>query len=220
MRITLLTLLLFVTSIAFGQRKIKVHEERESIGSGTNNALVAIIYESTVNDIEKAWKKLMKDYNAKVTMKKEIFADDATIKDLSSNSVDIYSFVRKAGDNEFEIVVAVDLGGAYLSSSEHSSKYKTMERIVKDFAVQTTLDAIKEKQKAAQKILDGFTKDQENLVKGKEHLEKQIEDYKSKITTAENDIEKNKTAQAEKEKEIENQKKIVEEITAKEKAVD
>lgn len=220
MRTTTLLLLLFVTSVTFGQRKIKVHEERESIGSGSNNALVATVYESTIDDIEKSWKKLMKDYNAKVAMKKEIFADDATIKDLSPNTVDIYSFVRKSGDDEFEIVVAVDLGGAYLSSSEHSSKYKIMEKIVKDFAIQSTLDAIKDKQSAAQKILDGFTKEKDDLVRNKERLEKQIDDYKSKISDAEKEIEKNKSDQSDKDKEIENQKKIVEEIAAREKAVD
>ncbi len=220
MRILTLVLLLFVTSVTFGQRKIKVHEERESIGSGSNSALVATIYESSIDEIEKSWKKLMKDYNAKVAMKKEIFADDATIKDLSSNTVDVYSFVRKAGDDEFEIVVAVDLGGAYLSSSEHSSKYKIMEKIVKEFAVQSTLDAIKEKQKAAAKILLGFTKEKDDLVRDKERLEKQIEDYKSKISDAEKSIEKNKTDQADKEKEVENQQKIVDEIAARGKAVD
>jgi len=134
---TMLFVILTITS--FAQRKIKVHEENEKIGSGTNNALVATIYESNKDNIEKAWKKLMKDYGAKVNMKKEIFADDATIKDLSSNTCDLFAFVRKVSDDEFEIVVGVDMGGAYLSSSEHSSKYKTMEKILKDFAVQSLL---------------------------------------------------------------------------------
>ena len=215
---TMLFVILTITS--FAQRKIKVHEENEKIGSGTNNALVATIYESNKDNIEKAWKKLMKDYGAKVNMKKEIFADDATIKDLSSNTCDLFAFVRKVSDDEFEIVVGVDMGGAYLSSSEHSSKYKTMEKILKDFAVQTSVDAIKEKHKAAQKVLDALTKEKDDLTKEKERAEKQIEDYKSKIANAEKNIETNKTSQADKEKEIESQKKIVEEIEAREKAVE
>lgn len=216
-----ITILLVVLSITtFAQRKIKVHEEKEKIGNGTNNSLVTSIYESTQDDIEKAWKKLMKDYGAKVNMKKEIFADDATIKDLSPNTCDLYAFVRKISDEEFEIVVGVDLGGAFLSSSEHSSKYKIMEKILKDFAIQTSIDAIKEKHKSAQKILDAFSKEKEDLIKDKERLEKQIEDYKSKITDAEKNIEKNGSAQSDKDKEIENQKKVVEEIEAREKAVD
>ncbi len=217
----IMTIVLVVLTIStFAQRKIKIHEEKEKIGNGTNNALVASIYESTQDDIEKAWKKLMKDYGAKVNMKKEIFADDATIKDLSLNTCDLYAFVRKISDEESEIVVGVDLGGAFLSSSEHSSKYKIMEKILKDFAIQASIDAIKEKHKSAQKILDAFSKEKEDLIKEKERLEKQIEDYKSKITDAEKNIEKNSSAQSDKEKEIENQKKVVEEIETREKAVD
>jgi len=220
MKRTIIILFVLATLNSFGQRKIKVHEERENIGNGSNNALVATIYESSQDDIEKAWKKLMKNYNAKVSTKKEIFSDDVIIKDLTSNTVDIYTFVRKISEDESEIVVGVDLGGAYLSSSEHSSKYKVMEKIIKDFAVQTTLDAIKNKQKSAQKILDGFIKEKENLVRDKDRFDKQIEDYKSKITDAENNIEKNITLQADKDKEIENQKKIIEEIVAREKTVE
>jgi len=215
-----LFLLLFAVSFAFGQRKIKVHEENEKFSTGSKNALVATIYESTPDDIEKAWKKLMKDYGAKMTMKKEIFADDALIKDMSPNTCDIYTFVRKINDDENEIVVGVDLGGAYLSSSEHSSKYKIMSRIIYDFAVQASIDAIKEKQKDAEKVLAEKEKEKEDLIRDNEKLAKDIEDYKNKITKAEGDIEKNKTLQSDKEKEIETQKKVVEEIAARQKAVD
>lgn len=220
MRTTTLIALLFVTTLAFGQRKIKVHEENEKFSTGSKNALVATIYESTPDDIEKAWKKLMKDYDAKMTMKKEMFADDASIKDLSPNTCDVYAFVRKISDEENEIVVGVDLGGAYLSSSEHSSKYKVMQRIIYDFAVQTSIEAIKEKQKDAEKVLAGIVKAKEDLIKENERLAKDIEDYKNKITKAEGDIEKNKTLATDKDKEIENQQKIVDDIIARSKAVD
>jgi hypothetical protein len=220
MRTITLIVLLFVTTMVFGQRKIKVHEEREKFSTGTNNALVASVYESTPDDIEKAWKKVMKDYDAKMTMKKEMFADDVLIKDMSPNTCDIYAFVRKINDDENEIVVAVDLGGAYLSSSEHSSKYKIMEKIIYNFAVQASIDAIKEKQKAAEKVLSGMEKDKQDLLKENERLAGQIEDYKNKITKAEGDIEKNKSLATDKDKEIENQKKIVEDIAARQKAVD
>lgn len=220
MRTTTLIVLLFVTTLAFGQRKIKVHEENEKFSTGNKNALVATVYESTPDDIEKAWKKIMKDYDAKMTMKKEMFADDATIKDLSPNTCDVYAFVRKISDEENEIVVGVDLGGAYLSSSEHSSKYKVMQKIIYDFAVQTSIDAIKEKQKDAEKVLAGIVKAKEDLIKENERLAKDIEDFKNKITKAEGDIEKNKSLATDKDKEIENQQKIVDDIVARSKAVD
>jgi len=220
MRATILVLLLFVTISTFGQRKIKVREEREKISNGSHNALVASVYESTPDEIEKAWKKLMKDYNAKMSMKKEMFADDATIKDFSPNTCDVYAFVRKISDEENEIVVAVDLGGAYLSSSEQSSQYKVMQKIIYDFALETSKDAINEKQKVAEKLLAGIEKAKQDLIKENERLASQIEDYKSKITKAESDIEKNKSLVIDKDKEIESQQKVVEEIVAKSKVVD
>ena len=220
MRTIIILLLTLLTISTFAQRKIKVHEEREKIANGSNNALVVTIYDSSQDEIEKAWKKLMKDYDAKITHKKEIFADDALLKDISPNTMDIYAFTRKVNDDEFELVVAVDLGGAYLSSSEHASKYKIMQNIIYKFAVETTKDAIVEKQKEAQKVLDGIVKEKDNLIKENEKLANQIEDYKSKISKNESDIEKNKSLQSDKEKEIEKQQKVVEEIAARAKAVD
>jgi hypothetical protein len=219
MKPILICTFILLAGFSFGQRKIKVHEEKEKFSSGNNNALVVTIYESNPDDIDKAWKKLMKDYNAKVSSKSELFADDASIKDLSPNTVDVYSFSRKTGDDEFEIVVSVDLGGAYLSSSEHSSKYKVMEKILYDFAKSTTEDAIKQKQKEAEKILAAFIKEKEDLIRSNERLANQIEDYKDKIKKAEDDIEKNKGLATDKTKEIESQQKIVDEIIARAKAV-
>ena len=220
MKHLLILTLVLISVTGFAQRKIKVHEEKEKIANGTNNALVVTIYDSSQDEIEKAWKKLMKDYDAKISHKKEIFADDALVKDISPNTMDIYAFTRKISDEEFEIAVAIDLGGAFLSSSEHSSKYKVMENILHKFAVETTTDAIEDKKKDAEKILDGMVKEKENLEKENEKLANQIEDYKNKISKNESDIEKNKSLKSDKEKEIEAQKKLVEEIAARAKAVD
>jgi hypothetical protein len=220
MRTLVIVFLTLFTVSTFAQRKIKVHEEKEKIANGTNNTLVVTIYDSSQDDIEKAWKKLMKDYDAKVSHKKEVFADDATIKDLSSNTMDIYAFTRKITDDEFELIVAVDLGGAYLSSSEHPSKYKVMQNILHKFAVETTTEAIEDKKKEAEKVLEALVKEKENLIKENERLESQIEDYKNKISKNESDIEKNKSTQSDKEKAIEAQQKVVDEIAARAKAVD
>ncbi len=220
MRTLIIVVLTLFTVSAFSQRKIKVHEEREKIANGSNNSLVVTIYDSPQEDIEKAWKKLMKDYNAKITFKKEIFADDASISDISPNNMDIYAFTRKISDDESELVVAVDLGGAFLSSSEHASKYKIMQNILYKFAVQATTEGIEGKKKDAEKILGNMVKEKENLIRENEKLASQIEDYKSKISKNESDIEKNKSLQTDKEKEIEAQQKIVDEIAARAKTVD
>lgn len=217
--VSLICMILLFSSLLHSQKKIKVRESSENIGDGQHNALTVNIYEASGKDVEKAWKKLMKDYKAKVSIKKEIFADDATIKSMSSNTVDIYAKAGKSKDGEVFLIVAVDLGGAFLSSSMHSDKFKTFKNILYDFAVKTTKEAIRGQLKDAEKQQEKQEKEQKQLVKDNENLHKDIENYKNKIARAEKDIEINLKDQETKKKEIGLQKKLVEEITEKEKSV-
>ncbi len=211
--------LLTIAKLSFAQYEITVKESNESFSTGSQNALIVNIYESNVKDVEKGLKKLFKDYKAKVSVKKEIFADDATIKDMSSNTVDIYATVKEGKENIIEVAVGFDLGGAYLSSSMHPNQFKVAKSMLYNFGVDMTKEAIKGQQKEAEKVLKTMEKDQEDLVKTNEDLHKAIEDYKEKIAKAEEDIEQNVKDQEEKTKEIEGQKATIEEIIAKEKAV-
>lgn len=204
---------------AFAQ-KISVSESTENIGGGSNNALVVTIYENTADEIEKAWRSLMKDYDAKVSSKDGVFADNAMIKTMGNNSVDIYAKTVKVKDGEVKLIVAYDLGGAYLSSSKHPEQYKEAKRMVNDFAVKMTKEGIGGQLKAAQKVLDKMNDQQQDLVKDQTGLTKDIEDYKAKIKKAEDDIVKNKADQEKKKQEIEAQKKVVDAISTKQKAIE
>ena len=201
-------------------QKIQVSESSENIGGGSNNALVVTIYETDADEIEKEWKSLMKGYDAKVSSKDGIFADNALIKSMGPNTMDIYAKTVKVKDKEVKLVVGFDLGGAYLSSSKHGDQYKEAKKIVHDFAVKMTKEGIGGQMKAAEKVLDKLTDQQKDLVKDQEGLQKDIEDYKAKIKKAEDDIVKNKSEQEKKKQEVEAQKKVVDAISQKQKAVD
>jgi len=203
----------------YSQNKITVEETNANFDNGKHNALKVTIFEAKQKNVEKAWKSLMKSYNAKVNMKKTIFADNATIKDMSENTIDIYATTKETKDGDVILYVAFDLGGAYLSSSEHSEKFKVAKKIIHKFAVNVTKDALKDKIKDAEKLLSQKEKDQKNLEKEKENLEKDIENYKNKIEKAKNDIKDNEKKQADKKKEIESQKAVLNTLTEKEKAV-
>ncbi|PCJ77656.1 MAG: hypothetical protein COA57_16565 [Flavobacteriales bacterium] len=203
---------------AFCQVSIEVSEGNKNIGGGSNNALSVTIYEAGKSEIEKAWKSEMKGIKGKVAMKKEIFADDAQFKGWS-NTCDIYAQVNKLEDTKHELIVSVDLGGAYLSSGQHAGKFKEFKQFVYGFAVSTTKDAIAGQVKEEEKKQKGIEKELEELVKNKEKLDKLIEESKAKIEQAEKDIEQNGKDQEAKTKEIEDQKKVVEETVAKEQAV-
>lgn len=220
-KLLFLSLAAAFTFNANAQKKIKVVEANETIGTGSNNALVITLYEASVSDVEKEWKSLMKDFNAKVSSSKgQMFADNALIKSMGANTMDVYSIVQDNKDGSLKLVVGFDLGGAYLSSSQHGAQFAEAKKIMHDFAVKTTKAAIGSQLKEAQKQQKDLEKTQADLVEDKADLEKDIESYKEKIKKAEADIQVNLKNQETKKAEIETQKKVVTAIDAKLKAVE
>ena len=222
------TLSLFLIAFASFAQKIKVTESDERIGGGKNPAFVVSIYDASVDDVRSDWKSLMKGYKAKVDMKDEIKADNAVISEINgNNTIDIYAKIEKVNDGETKLTVAFDLGGAFLSSSINKEKFNEAKKLVNDFAIKTTKDAIAGKRKAAEKVLGNLEDDQHDLEKKQEKLNSNIEDYKAKIEDyqkrtkqAQDDIAKNKADQEKKKAELDAQKKAVDVIAAKEKAVE
>jgi esterase/lipase len=210
-------------------QKIKVKESSENIGGGSHNALVVTLYEVNPSDAEDAFRSYMKKYDGKRTTKEgAIFVDHATIKDMGNNTIDIYGKADgKKGDPEIRFIVAFDLGGAFCNSSDHKEQYKVAEKIVKDFAVEATKDAIEEKLKEQQKVQSKLEDDQKSLEKDNKNLNDDIADNKDKIKKAEDkikkaedDITKNKSDQDKKKAEIEAQKKVVDDVDKKLKSVE
>jgi len=194
-------------------QEIKVKEDKEKVNGAINSVLTVMIYEADENAVEKAWKNLMKDYNAKVSIKDGFFADNALIKELSENTVDIYAFSKKM-DEGIKFVVGVDLGGIFVSSAKPAA-YKVMENIVKKFAVDVSKNAVQEKINAAEKEQKKLENSYNNLVTENENLHKNIEDYKNKIFQAEKDIEKNLKDQESAKIAVESQKYAVEQVKKK-----
>ncbi len=212
MRNLLFIIAILAVNASYAQYSTKVKESKEDIGGGNNKCFAVSVYETNTDDVEKAWEKLMKSYDAKVSSKKEIFADNALIKDLTNNTVDVFAKCIKKSENEIQFIVAVDLGGAFLNSSEHSSQFKIMEKIIRDFAKKATLDGMDDKVNNQQKVFDKRTKEMESLVKDKEKLGKDIENYKEKIKKAEEDIKQNMNNQSAKQKEVDTEKAKLEEL--------
>lgn len=219
MKTKILLLLTFLSFTVFAQKNIEVDETNATFDNGKHNALKVTIYGSEQKNVEKEWKSLMKDFDAKVSTKKTIFADNATIKELSDNTIDVYATTETTKDNDVILYVAFDLGGAYLSSSEHGDKYNIAKKIVYKFAVDVTKNALKNKIDDAQKILSTKQKEQKNLEKENKNLNNDIEDYNNKIKKAKDEISDNEKKQAEKKKEIETQQSVVNSLIEKEKSV-
>jgi len=215
---------LFITiffSAGIGQHKIEVKETSYGFSTGKQYALYVTVFEAKPKDVAKAWQKRLRDFKGKNSEKKgEIFSDNAIIRDFNdNNAVDIYSNFKETKDGNTDMYVAVNLGGAYLSSSEHPEKYKVMKKILYDFAKKMSQDIVHQQIKDAEKLLAGLKSEQKKLIGKNENLRKNIADYKEKIKKCESDIKENLLNQEAKKKEIEAQHKIVDALNQKLKAI-
>jgi septal ring factor EnvC (AmiA/AmiB activator) len=201
-----------VLQAAYSQT-VNVVEVSADFSNGRSNAIETKILKSDSKTVEKAWSKLMKDYDAKVSSKKEIFADDALIKSISDNTIDVYAIVKQERKSEdVQLIVSFDLGGAYLSSSQHPAQYNAAVKIIQDFAIQLITEAYNEMISNEEKELDNIVKDRDRVKKDKEYLEKQNEDYLDKIEKNKNEIEEKEKELKEKNSEIEEKSKEIEQI--------
>jgi molecular chaperone DnaK (HSP70) len=220
MKKTMTILAILISTSVFAQYKVKVSEKSENIAGANNNVFTVDIYEASVKDVENGWKKEMKNMGAKVSMKKEMFGDDASLKSMGDNTFDIYAIAKEnKKENKVEFIVGIDLGGAFLNSGQHSDKAKVMKEVIYKFAVEMTKEAIAGIIKEEEKKLKSIEKEQESLESDKKKLEDNIKDWEKSIEKAKKEIEDNKKKQEDKKKEIEAQSKVVKDIQAKEKAV-
>jgi len=198
---------------ATAQSKIEIKEQTEDIGGGNHNALVVKIFQSKEDDVFKEWKSIMKDFDAKVSMKKkEMFADNAIIKDMSQNAIDVYARAESNAEGDIIFVVGFDLGGAYMTSGQHPREYKEAKKMVLNLAKDLSEKGLKNRVKAEEKIMLGFTKQKDFITKENETLTRDIEIYKEKIIKAEEKIKLNQDNLLLKDKEILDQQKILDQM--------
>lgn len=206
-------------SVSFAQKKIEVTEKVVAIDGVSRNSLTVMIEGADTETIKKAWKKQLKDLKGKVNDKTIIFGDDCESKEMGPNTFDVYSVVEEATSEGVRLVVAIDLGGAYLSTSDHPDKYPAGEKIVYNFAVEQSKEVVRGEIESTKKIVNSFERELSDLVKTKSNLEKDIADYEKKIEDAKAEIEKNVAGQANKQKEIEGLKSTLNDLEIKLKAI-
>jgi predicted nucleic acid-binding Zn-ribbon protein len=204
---------ILASSISFSfSQSINTKEGNEKFSTGSQNAVITSIYENKLNNVMDEWKKILKDFKHEKVKDhdEEVFGDNILIKDWGNNPVDFYTkFEEDKKDKTIKMMVAVDLGGSYLSSSNDKDKFKFVEKMVRDFALKMTKepleDAVKENSKALEKLQDK----QKDLAKDKKDLQEDIENYKKKTVKAEKEIVEKKVAIEKKKGEVKVQKKVV-----------
>lgn len=210
---------LVIVFIASAQNfSVEVYESIEKIGHGNNNALVVTIYENSLAVVEKEWKDRMKDFDPEKNKLShdELSVDNATIKEMGNNTIDIYcKFIEDVRLKNIKMIAAFDLGGAFLTSSTHKDKFEIAKKIMVDFATKLTKEAIEKQIKDELKTLGRLEEKEKDLEKDKKNLENEIKSQNEKIKKAEVGIIENEKNQQQKKKEIDDEKKIIELIKKK-----
>lgn len=225
----LLVLIAYSDSFAQTSFEFKVLEENRSMTKGNANALIINLPNTSYKKVSKLWSKYLKNFRGKIKYNRKVneyFSDNAEIKDMSENTVDITSKVYDNGAEGTSIAIWFNLGVTYLSSKEFPERYVLGEKVLKDFSLLVSADMIAAQLKEEEKKLESMketlkdlekqqTNSEDNIAKQKEIIKKAEES----IVQSNKDIEESIAAQTQEKLHIKDQEKLIETIQRKLKSV-
>ncbi len=184
------------------------------MSKGQKNSYSIIIDGLSKKDIDKAWNKYLKDHDSKSKWNKstkEYLADNAKIEEISDNTIDVYSQLIESG-KRVELIVWMDLGGAFLSTYDHPEKAKYGEAFIIKFATEMEKKRVDDFRKQQEDKLGDLQGNLKDMKKDQVKLEDDIKDYEKKIEEARGKIAENVANQAKKEAEIKAQENYVDKV--------
>lgn len=210
----IIAILVFAFSFSFlSAQEIQIQEAPKTMSQGVNNALVFDLYNVPLNIAESLWKDHMKKYKGKTKREKKTkawFTDNAKIKTMSNNTVDVYAtFLQDKKNDILSISVWFDLGGAYVSSALDRNQYTSAINVMQEYKLQVDNYLASEELELQEKALKAMENDMDKLKKDNENYHKKIADAEALIEEMKQKIQTNLKAQDDKNKEIETQKVTV-----------
>jgi len=163
------------------------------------------------------WRKYLKEFKGKtkkVKRSSELFTDDASIAYLSSNTVDLYSDIERAG-NGSSVNIWIDLGGSFIDSENHSEAFEGVEMLLERFRKKLNVEQIKRELSEEEKELKSLENQLRKLQSLNERFHKEIENWKKKIAENEEKIATNVNDQSDVDKAIVDQKDKVKDVEVK-----
>ena len=189
----------------------QVSESLRPMSQGNNNSLTVSFNGISTNDAEKIWKKYVDQFGGKSKYNKkakELFTDNASIGSISENTLDIYSKAEKLGDDVL-FTAWFDLGGAYLSSAAHPTKYPAASDLMMGYIKEVNKFRKNELLKEEEKKLESLNGNLKDINRDKDNYEKEIKKAEEKIADYKSKIEQKMKDQSAKQAEIDAQKTVV-----------
>lgn len=218
MKRSILLFSVFISGIVFCQ-SMRVKEGSMSTSKGSQSSFsieIPFVDESFFQDELKSY---MKDWGKCKENKGEYCVLLGEWKEYGKKTFDVYARYEKKNDNPVSVSFAIDLGGAFLNSRDHSAQYELFKKSIESFGRSCVSNYINSLLEKETKILKGLEKDQKELEEDKSDLEKEIEDYRKRIDDNLKKIDDNKANQEKKKDEIKNQSNKIQEIEKKKKDI-
>jgi hypothetical protein len=164
--------ILLMASVATAQTTV-VRNGMAFLGGAENPVTMIEIENASLKSVEKKWRSYIGKYKGKVSKQgDEYFHDNAMIKSISRDTLDMWSTLKETGKT-ITITLAANSNGVFISTSEGN------QRGVEDFLIQFSnnikKDQIKLELAAAQKALKAKSRDFDKLEKENKKLEKVTE---------------------------------------------
>lgn len=211
MKNTLLLFLLLYAGHLFSQQEIILTEEIQNYLIGNKNSIVVTIPYGEATMIEKQLKREMKSWDGSFYVNRgEYTVVQGKISLLGSGTINSYAKIKSGQDEYIRVVFTFDLGGVFLSSSEHAAQFKSMGEKIREFAKETSVKCLEEQISKEKEKLSFTKKNLKMLEKEKTKLTQDINQYKEFIIAAEKNLETN----------IKNQSKTFESIQQLESKID
>jgi hypothetical protein len=225
-------LLLIVALVAFQTSlfaqlpdfEFKVTEETQSMSQGSANSLVVSWPKASEKIVAKNWKSYAKKFKGKLSYDKnqgEYFLDNAELKEMSENQVDVRAKISQNGDG-VQMIVWFNLGVTYLSSKDHAERYPAAETFLRKFDLMIYAELMKEQLKVEEKKKKLMNKELKKIEKAQEKEKKKIEKQQKTIEKAqkaiddyEKVIEEQELAKDKQASEIEYQSQLIDKINSK-----
>ncbi|MCG9791947.1 hypothetical protein [Flavobacterium algicola] len=210
MKYTFLAITLFAYGVGFSQDLIPA-AVTQTMSQGTQPGISVFIPNVSDDNVEDAIKDVTKQYKGKVRKIKrsdENYIDNAQIKEISPNSIDIHQVVEKI-DNGYKYTAFFNLGGKFLDSAYSSEKFAYATSVVRKIAMKASELNMDEVIKDQNKVYSKLEDSKKDLIKENEKAAKDIEKAKDLIAKKENEIEDNLKMMESRASDIEKQRQRV-----------
>ena len=202
----LMLIFLFSIQISFAQKTV-IRNEIAEIAGGSHPASVVTLENTELEKVEKEFSSYLKKQKGKQDKSDGIiFQDNAIVKDISPDTIDIYAAFRTSG-KDVTVILAVNRNGQFINNERGSER--GVETLLYEFAVGFRKEQASAALDVAEKALKVIEKNYEKLVDSTNDLKKENEKMKEKISDNESTIKSNQEQISKNKAELNVQKELV-----------